>query len=343
MAYASNSARMEWMWKSNKDPWNKSQAEQWSSYSDIEAAIIEDAYQKRLPEVLLNDYHISFEKSVQISNSKENSQRPVKRVQHGMSAAEPRLRESRFNPLPVHPSIPFTEQIYFLSSVGEVMNMFNVNDGKALLEPDNRRLLITKAAEGIVTEGKLLGKQKEAEWIAKQLLDVIDDDAQKIWRCCAHLYTMESFLYKKMNEYMRLCGDPQSKSLWKSKMETFGPFAYILRMFGNTTVYSKFYVYRGANLSDDLIVQFQNNIGTYLMFPAFTSTSRNRAKAEQFGNALFVIHASSTDGKDVASLSDYPDEEETLLSADFAFYIRSCTYDHAKKKWIINISSWRDD
>jgi hypothetical protein len=34
--------------------------------------------------------------------------------------------------------------------------------------------MITKSAEGVIIEGKLLGKQKEAEWMTQQLLNVID-------------------------------------------------------------------------------------------------------------------------------------------------------------------------
>jgi hypothetical protein len=170
-------------------------------------------------------------------------------------------------------------------------------------------------------------------------MNVTSEDANS----CAHLYTMESFLYQKMNEYMRICGDEKNKALWKSKIQTFGPFGYLLQMLTYSKDRNKFYVYRGANLSDDLIEKFRQNIGAYLMFPAFTSTSRNRAKAEQFGNVLFIIHTSSMSGNNVVPFSDYPDEEETLLNADFNFYIRSCTFDNTKNKWIINISSWADD
>jgi hypothetical protein len=113
---------------------------------------------------------------------------------------------------------------------------------------------------------------------------------------------MESFLYQKMNEYMGLCGDEKNMDLWRSKVSTFGPFGYLLQSLKFADHYSKLYVYRGANLSDDLIQQYRENIGVYLTFPAFTSTSRNRAKAEQFGNVLFIIHASSTSGNDVAPI-----------------------------------------
>ncbi|CAF2941307.1 unnamed protein product [Rotaria sp. Silwood2] len=339
----SSSTRIEWMWKSNEHPWNSSQKEEWCSYSDVETAIVEEAYQKKLSEALIDDYHINFKNSVQISNSNQHNQRPVKRVERGRSTSEPRLREARFMPSPIYPSTPFAEQKFFLGFIGEIFEMFGVNGSDTLAEPANRRLMIKKTAEGIITEGKLLGKQKEAEWMAQQLLNVIDGTDQQVWECCAHLYTMESFLYQKMNEYMRLCGDEKNKALWKSKVKTFGPFGYLLQMLTYSKNYNKFYVYRGANLSDDLIEKFRQNIGAYLMFPAFTSTSRNRTKAEQFGNVLFIIHTSSMSGNDVVPFSDYPDEEETLLNADFNFYIRSCTVDKTKNKWIINISSWKDD
>jgi hypothetical protein len=45
----------------------------------------------------------------------------------------------------------------------------------------------------------------------------------------------------------------------------------------------------------------------------------------------------------MAPYSDYADEEEMLLNADFASYIRSCTFGKTKNKWIINVSSWKDD
>ncbi len=96
-------------------------------------------------------------------------------------------------------------------------------------------------------------------------------------------------------------------------------------------------------MSDYLIQQYRQNIGAYCTFPAFTSVSRNRAKAEPFGSVLFIIYANSISGNDMAPYSDYADEEEMLLNADFASYIRSCTFGKTKNKWIINVSSWKDD
>lgn len=343
MASKTSRNRVEWMWKSNGDPWNSSQKDEWRSYSDVETSIIEDAYQKNLAQALIDDYHIDLKRSVQISNSNASNQRPVKRVGRDQSTSEPRLREERFMTNPIHPATPFAEQRFLLGVFGELFKIFDVDHSAALTEPDKRQEVIQKAAEGIIIEGKLVGKQKEAEWLAQQLLDVKDGTDLEVWECCVHLYTMESFLYKKLNEYMRLCGDSTKMDLWKSKMATFAPFAYLLQSYCYKGTGEKTYIYRGANLSDDLIEQYRQNIGVYLTFPAFTSTSRNRAKAEQFGNVLFIIHARTSNGNDVSSLSDYPDEEEMLLTSDFAFYVRSCTFDQTKNKWIINISAWKDD
>ncbi|CAM4835929.1 unnamed protein product [Rotaria magnacalcarata] len=57
-------------------------------------------------------------------------------------------------------------------------------------------------------------------------------------------------------------------------------------------------------------------------WPAFTSTTKNRSKAENFGNTLFIIDLTSIPvGADLASISSFPEEEEILLSATTCFFI----------------------
>ncbi len=86
---------------------------EWSFHSDIETAIIKEAYQMKLSEALIDNYHINFKQFVQISNTNESSQRPVKRIVRGKSTSEVRLREARFMPNPIHPSTPFAEHCFF--------------------------------------------------------------------------------------------------------------------------------------------------------------------------------------------------------------------------------------
>jgi hypothetical protein len=114
MAYTAPKARIEWMWKTNADPWFSLAGDEWSSYSDVETATIEEAFEKKLPEVLTDDYHIDFKHSVQISNKNENNQRPVKRISRERSTS---LREARFMPNPIHSSTPFIEQCLLLGAL----------------------------------------------------------------------------------------------------------------------------------------------------------------------------------------------------------------------------------
>ncbi|UJR17963.1 hypothetical protein I4U23_004862 [Adineta vaga] len=102
--------------------------------------------------------------------------------------------------------------------------------------------------------------------------------SQEVWQCCTRLYCMESFLYKKINEYMRLVGDEEYENLWKNKLPIFGPFAFLLlwREVEPYSSNSKKTVYRGAYLSDDLIAYYRQkcipNIEcqNQVQFPSFT-------------------------------------------------------------------------
>ena len=62
--------------------------------------------------------------------------------------------------------------------------------------------------------------------MAQELLMAVTPE--EAWKCCVRLYCMESFLYRKLNECMRLVGDDQYEAVWKSKVCTFGPFALLL-------------------------------------------------------------------------------------------------------------------
>jgi hypothetical protein len=264
---------------------------------------------------------------------------------------EETLREARFMSNPINPSSPFGP--FNLGGFRKATHIhFNLPgfaytyENNSLENAANRRRIVQKAADGILAEGTKEGKKREAEWLAQQLLDVIDGTAVEVWQVCARLYTMESFLYKKLNECMRVEGDEDEEhdQLWKSKVATFGPFSLLLYYLGEYTR-GEMTVYRGCNLNDDLIQQFRqkmvNNPRDTPVFPAFTSTSKNRNKAERFGNVLFVIDIDRRyDGSDVSSYSRY-NEEEYLLAPYFAFSIRSCRFIENTNKWVIHLRSAR--
>ncbi|CAF1437448.1 unnamed protein product [Adineta ricciae] len=271
------------------------------------------------------------------------------------SEGEPRFRKNRFMFTAINGSIPLSDG-FDVDFGQEALNCFN-------LKPDSyddstgRRTLIEKAAQGLIVEGEKVGKRREAEWMAQQLLNVKNETREIVWQCCARLYTTESFLYKKLNEVMRLVKDDSheelwERQLWKSKLATFGPFAHLLvkmkRERSLHHVSKRTTVYRGANLPDHLIEQYQSSVKhilrekgcySYKLYIAFTSTSRNRAQAELIGNVLFVIDVDEVlDGTDIAPYSVF-DEEEYLLDPHFNFEIESYNFDKATNKSIIFLTS----
>ncbi|CAM2717610.1 unnamed protein product [Rotaria socialis] len=295
---------------------------EWRAYSDIETIIIEEAYQKKQSEALLDDYHINLKRLLQVSNQNHTDQCSVQRVIK--QRTDSRLREERFMPDPILPSKGFTDARHrasFLDAAGQCLNLsvLKVSDDTFVT------MLVEKAAEGILSEAKKVGKEKEGQWMAEQLLKTKSKSRYEVAKCCARLYCMESFLYKKMNEIMRLGTDEKYQALWQ------------------TTIQTKT-VYRGANFSPEQIKEYQRITNyskadrNYGQFPAFTSTSRNREKAQQFGNILFIIEIGEADGCDFSLYSEF-DEEEHLLAPHFYFSIESCLFDNEINKWVIALRS----
>ncbi|CAF4036131.1 unnamed protein product [Rotaria sp. Silwood2] len=311
---------IEWFWKSNDNPFSTMESAQWNRYSDIENTIIEEAFTTlKKAYVILDDYHIDFEHRVQISNDDKSKQRPVKRVE--INKDEDRLREARFMPNPL------------VSTNWE----------------NRKREMVEKAILGILHEGKLAGKQCEAKWIIQQLEKVKDQTKKEIGECCIYLYSLESFLYKILNHTMRLIGNKNHENVWRSKIETLGPFAFLLYYYlsyENLNHRTSTIVYRGAQLTDEMIAEYQyvtRSKDSRRSFQTFTSCSRNRAKAEQFGNTLFVFKAEKrtsyrTLNMDISSLSAYPEEEEVLIRPGRSFKIERVEFEKTKKKHVIYLT-----
>ncbi|CAF1376149.1 unnamed protein product [Didymodactylos carnosus] len=103
-------------------------------------------------------------------------------------------------------------------------------------------------------------------------------------------------------------------------------------------------VYRGANLDREMIECYKEAIGIYKCWYGFSSTSKNRHKAEAFGNTLFIIDLTKTKrgGFDISSYSCYPHEEEVLLPAGTAFKVISVQSDMENNKHCISLDVLND-
>jgi hypothetical protein len=338
------STGVQWMWCSSADPFSKSEPDDWHLYSDVENMIIEEASIAGKTHAMLDDYHIDLKRKVQISNNDTNKQRPVKRVL--CNREDKCLREERFMSNPVAPDRPFGDQYGFISPfIKEIVKNLNLTK-KQLPSKDETvvPMVVEKAALGIIEEGKMIGKQREAEKIAKHLMTKKKAGMKELWKCCAYLYSLESFLYKKLNEVMRLIGSKDHEEVWRSKVGTLGPFCLLLwdNPFSRKLTKPGTTLYRGAELSDDFIALFKKdcskNQKSWHSFQAFTSCTRNSSVAERFGNVLFIMKVRLAFSVDLSQLSKYPEEAEELLFPGVSFAIDKVESDKNKNKHLIYLT-----
>jgi len=279
MAPISNRPTVEWMWQTVSNSSKSSGSIGWTKFSDIENHIIEDAYAAHKTEVILDDCRLNLKTRTHISNNNTGTKRSIKRVV--LEQNQRPIREERYTFDPIAP------------------------------------LIIELACYGIIYEGKLNERQHEAEWMATMLMTCKYKTIEEIWICCAYLYTMESFLYKRLNETMRAIGDNTHEQYWRSKVSTLGPFALLL-------------------WDDPLNIKPKTSkYSLYQSFQAFTLSSRNRDRAEKFGNALFIMKVHYAFTADVQMISDYCEEEEELIFPGVCFTVEKVTYNKKKNKHLI--------
>ncbi|CAF1456043.1 unnamed protein product [Rotaria sordida] len=249
---------IEWMYKSNSDPWSKSQPEQWTYYSDVENVIIEEAYSKNESHVMMDNYYIDFKRKIQISKDNEQNQRPIKRVVRKKD--ETRVREERFIFDPIAPKRPYGHEYGWVSPfILEVRKYLKPTPEQLPSKDDSLvPMIVEKAAVGITEEGKIIGRLCEAQKLAEKLMSEKDKGMKQVWICCAKLYSMECFLYKKLNEVMRLIGSDDHEQLWRSKVRTLGSFCLLL--WDNpfqTKLTTKKTLYRVVKLTDEQIATYK--------------------------------------------------------------------------------------
>ncbi|CAF3371594.1 unnamed protein product [Rotaria sp. Silwood2] len=330
----------EWQWRSNTNPLT------WKCYTHVETRKIEEAYQKHEEKVLLDVYHIDLLRMIQISNTNLQKQRPIRRVIIDGTIDGKKLREERFFADPLLPTRPFVD--YREANLKSLFIEASLNYFDILLDQvissEKRKILVEKAADGLIIEGAFVGKKHDGEEMAA-ILRTFQEDQKETWQCCAWLYCRESFLYVKLNEYMRLSVDFGTSEVWRQHVPTLGAFAVLLRDgYEDQKLEQKInIVYRGANLSMHLIEQFEKQAmkkrrhRSWIEFPAFTSTSRSRNKAEEYGNVLFLIKINQYEGFDMMPYSIF-DEEEILVKPHLFFKVRSCVKEQCRNKWIIHLA-----
>ena len=312
-----------WLWQSNLHPWSKTEEEEWSPYSDDKTKMLETAYEQGKPMIELEKYIIDLQTWTQINKQNSAKSRPI--IRNIVEQNQQYLRRQRFCAAQVPSFIPYQASGQWSFSYEWWRNSVC-----------RYAVQVERAAEGILVEGKKLGKTQQASSIAKALIGVKDKEWLEIAKCCIYQYTCETFLYKLINNALR-------EQDW-SKVDTLGPFCHLLSMVdtASTLVNCHRYkglVYRGMKLTKAQIRSYEEAIGQGLkQWLNFSSTSRNREAAENFGNTLLIIDLQSDyHGLHIASISRYPKEDEVLLRASQTFWVKEVKYDLTSKKYHIYV------
>ncbi len=178
-------------------------------------------------------------------------------------------------------------------------------------------------------------KINEARLICDQLCNVKDKSEDEILEQSTRLYTAETFLYKLVNTTLR------NEDM--SKIDTLGAYCFLLQghLWCSGNDREAITVYRGTNMSDQMIEQYKLAIGKDIRYLAFTSTSKDRQVAEMYsnGNTLFIIKLNNSGFLcDISLLSFYPDEQEVLLNAGHPFKVDQVEHDLTNNKYFIHLS-----
>ena len=329
-----SSKTVEQTLRSSRNPRSRSEKITSSYCSDRENVAIEKACQgnRITHRVQLNDRHNDFETKVPVSNTDNSNQILISPKERGIHSGD-FLFSLR----------PFTDEYgwippFLMETTRHLkLKLHQVPSKNPQLIPE----LVEKAADGIVEEGKYLHKEHEAKRLAELLRKTKKEGIENVWECCVYLYTSDSFLYKTLNETMRLVGDEEHKETWQSKVHTLGPFCLLLwddpvntkLTFGKT-------LYRGTDLTTEQIAYFKElakDDKTFQSFQFFVSCSRNRKAAQIFGNTLFIMEAIFAFTVNAAPYSDFSDEEEEIIMPGVCFCVKNIEFDSEKNKHFIHL------
>ncbi len=182
-------------------------------------------------------------------------------------------------------------------------------------------------------EADLLNEDLDGQVMADKLLKVKHETQRKIHDCCVYIYSMNSFLYGLVTKSLR---DEDY-----SKVDTLGAYCYLLTLNLYDDDKEDNTLYRGCELTDEMINDYKNAVGTQIIWSAFTSLSRSREQAEKFTkNTLFIVRLTGNEycSKYIADLSNYPHEQEVLLRPVHPMWIVKFDYDNENKRCLIYLN-----
>ncbi|CAF3072703.1 unnamed protein product [Rotaria sp. Silwood2] len=303
--------------------------------------VVEEAYKRYQPQAMVANDNIIVDSKYQMPNSNYHKKRAIKEIEH--KSKDEHLREERFMGLLISSESSFGGRFGsaspFFIEIKKYLN-FEPNDisskTSAMIS-----MFVEKVAQGIIEEGKQIGKERKAEKMAAMLRQKKNEGLEEVWKQCVYLYTSKNFLYKALNTTMKLVGDKEQENIWRSKVPTLGPFCFLLlnNPFNKELTKNKT-IYRSANMTPEQIIQYEEmakNKSSHRSFTVYTSCTRNRKKAKALGNTLLIMEVLDGFIMDISPYSKYPEEEEELITPGVRLCVKSVTFNQKKNRYLINL------
>jgi TPR repeat protein len=200
--------------------------------------------------------------------------------------------------------------------------------------------------EGIRREGsRCLGGVLERDQGNVLYAEIINcDTIESVHRVCAEFYTRDTFLYRRVNEFLRSSGTSDADT-----GRNLGLYMGVLREcfcvsslwnpvpWGNPPL-----VYRGASFEVDIVIDYARRPEEIIRWQGFTSTSGSVDVALGFpGNVLFEIsltHAVAS----LAGISAFQHEQEFVISPYQWFALNGVRWDCRCQRWIFSVREQND-
>lgn len=358
-----------WEYETNIDGTETTNIFLWEPYSKMISATIEDAYQRELLEIDVDeDYRIDLKCYVQHHISTANERRRVRRRRcclplpdsFGEDENKSSRRERFSSPLGVVKSCSCTADTTYYGSPFVYTWLMMFTKGKMNVTFSD---IFPALVNGLIEEGQSDRKNQICNIVATLMKVERDTEGQDskarikaLQNCCAKLYTKDCYIYPVVNTTLR--NDDQTK------LDTVGPFCYLLfnsigqcseinssqinffRRFFPSNKIQSIDLYRGDHNSSSTIEEYRRAVGDKskrFKWLSFVSTSFDRSVAEKFaGDVLYIIKVRSYVSNEdqltnLAAMSHYEDEKEILLLPGVQFQVTKLEYDNKKGRHLVHI------
>ena len=302
-------SKVKWQWKSNSDPWSKTEEPQWASYSLENNYLIEKAYFEKRKEVHLEDYIISIEHMVQKKKGMIIFQRPIRRINCEDDDDEMDIRSERHFEAELPKSINkiFGSLAHFISffskrnpEILDLTKKFETVEKSNDLSGLNKDILpqligcleeeLLKPIEGLLNnhsisdcEKKTLMRKKTRHEALILLFKKDFESFEEFYGMILRSYTMSTDLYLNLNKYLRNESWSAIDNLLPSAICLCKAFFSLkvgrnLQAKGNSII-----LYRGTALDELALSSYQGEaVSKFFSWNSVTSTSTSREMAENF-------------------------------------------------------------